>query len=296
MGDAIAEMIKGIYSVGYSIWNYLIAIAVTLFTTSPTAASGNVYNTTHTLFLAVSSISVPIAVVFFLLAAIKDVIHAPADQQVRQIMSDLLKFGVMVGILANLWDIMGYIMQIADGVTSSLAVAGSFDLALSSDLETVIADATTMPTFNFSEIGESIGNIIGYIFIVLLFFLASLATLVIIIACAISIISSSFQRILKPLAILPFSTITVAMATGTGEASRVTAQYLKTFFGLCLSGAFMVICVNLGVAFCNGLIVFDYASLSTVEKVLFISVQNAITPIMISGLVKSADNMIGKFF
>lgn len=295
MGDAIAEMIKGIYSVGYSIWNYLIAIAVTLFTTSPTAASGNVYNTTHTLFLAVSSISVPIAVVFFLLAAIKDVIHAPADQQVRQIMSDLLKFGVMVGILANLWDIMGYIMQIADGVTSSLAVAGSFDLALSSDLETIITDASTFPQYT-SDVWTYLGDVVGYIFLILLFFISSLATLVIIIACAISIISSSFQRILKPLVVLPFSTITVALATGSVEASRVTAQYLKTFFGLCLSGAFMVICVNLGVAFSNSLIVFDYASLSTVEKVLFISVQNAITPIMISGLVKSADNMIGKFF
>lgn len=295
MGDVLADLIKAIYNVGYSIWNYLIDIAISLFTTSPTAANGSVYSTTHTLFLSISSISVPICVVFFLLALIKDVIGSPPEQQARQFMQDGLKFGVMIGIVANLWTIMGYVMQIADGLTNDLAVSASYDLAISSDLETIIIEATTLPTFDFTHIGESIGDIIGFIFTVLLFFLTSLATLVIIIASAISIISCGFQRILKPLVIMPFSSVTVAMATGSGEASRVTTQYIKTFFGLCIAGAFMVICVNLGVALSNGLIVFDYASLSTFEKVLFISVQNAITPIVISGLVKSADTIIGKF-
>lgn len=82
MGDALAEMIKGIYNTGYSIWNYLIDIAVSLFTTSPTAANGAVYTTTHNLFLAISSISVPICVVFFLLALIKDVMgHLQNNKQ-----------------------------------------------------------------------------------------------------------------------------------------------------------------------------------------------------------------------
>lgn len=295
MGDVLADLIKAIYNVGYSIWNYLIDIAISLFTTSPTAANGSVYSTTHTLFLSISSISVPICIVFFLLALIKDVIGSPPEQQARQFMQDGIKFGVMIGIVANLWTIMGYVMQIADGLTNDLAVSASYDLAISSDLETIIIEATTLPTFDFTHIGESIGDIIGFIFTVLLFFLTSLATLVIIIASAISIISCGFQRILKPLVIMPFSSVTVAMATGSGEASRVTTQYIKTFFGLCIAGAFMVICVNLGVALSNGLIVFDYASLSMFEKVLFISVQNAITPIVISGLVKSADTIIGKF-
>lgn len=63
--DVLASMLKGIYNTGYSIWNYLMDIAVSLFTTSPTAANGSVYATTHNLFLAISSISVPICIVFF---------------------------------------------------------------------------------------------------------------------------------------------------------------------------------------------------------------------------------------
>ena len=51
--DALSNMLMGIYNTGYSIWNYLIDIAVTLFTTSPTAANGAVYTTTYNLFLRI---------------------------------------------------------------------------------------------------------------------------------------------------------------------------------------------------------------------------------------------------
>ena len=58
----------------------------------------------------------------------------------------------------------------------------------------------------------------------------------------------------------------------------------------------MVICVKLGTALTNGgLIAFDFANLSTNEKLLYISVQNMITPIVIAGLVKTADSVIGRF-
>ena len=135
-----------------------------------------------------------------------------------------------------------------------------------------------------------------YIMTNFLFLIASIATLVIIVASSISILSSAFQRIIKPLAIMPFSSITVAMGSGGHESQRVMSQYLKTFFGFCISGAFMVVCVKLGVALTSGLVAFDLTSLTLHEKVLYISVQNAITPIVIAGLIKGADSIIGRFF
>lgn len=295
----LTDMIKGIYNVGYSIWNYLIGIAITLFTTSPTAASGAVYTITYSLFLSISSISIPICIIFFLLAIFKDVIGTPPEQQLKQFLLDALKFCVVVGIVANLWTVMGYIMQVADGVTNALAGSTSHTLSLSTELINVITQATTLPPApagDLASILQYLLDILVFTFTVLLFFLASLATLIIIIGSGISIISSGFQRIIKPLVFLPFSSISVAMAAGSGEASRAATQYLKTFFGLCLSGAFMVVSVKLGVALSNGLIVFNYASLTIHEQIIFISVQNAITPIVIAGLIKSSDSMIGRMF
>lgn len=283
-------MIESVYKSAFSIWNQLINLAMALFTTSPTAANGSVYTTAYSLYIAIQSISTPIAIVFFLIAIFKDVVTTPPDQQARRFFGDAMKFGVMIGILTNLWSIMGYIIQIADGVTSALSTNATYQMTISTDLSSIIAEAGVQPG------SFSIGGWVDYIFTYILFLIAALATLVVIISSCVSILTSAFQRIIKPLAILPFSSITVAMGAGSGDASRVMSSYLKTFFGFCISGAFMVICVKMGVALTDGMVAFDTNSLSLHEKVIFISVQTAITPIIIAGLIKSADSIIGRFF
>lgn len=299
-------MTESIFQTAYGIWNSLITVAMTLFTTSPATASGSVYSTTRTLYNSISDIALPITIVFFLIAICKDVTSSPPEQQVRHFINDALKFGIMVGILANLWDVMGYVMQIADGVTDRLASYGNapYLMGMSTDLSNAITEVEELSPateIHFSSFGSDLISFAKEFLEIaltrLLFFIAALMTLVITVASCISILSSAFQRILKPLAILPFSSITVAMASGSQEASRVATSYIKTFFGFCISGAFMVICVKLGVALINGgLIAFDFASMSTNEKLLFISVQNMITPIVIAGLIKTADSVIGRFF
>lgn len=299
-------MTEKIFEVSYGIWNNLITVAMTLFTTSPTAASGSVYSTSRDMYNAISNVSLPITIVFFLIAICKDVTGSPPEQQVRKFLGDALKFGILVGILANLWDVMGYIMQIADGLTDKLASSssGTYLLSISSDLSNALTEAADLkPTteIHFTSFGSDLieftGELLSIAFTQLLFFIGAIVSLGITVASCISILSSAFQRILKPLAILPFSSVAVAMASGTQEATRITTSYLKTFFGFCISGAFMVICIKMGVALINGgLIVFDYGSLDITSKLLYITVQNAITPIVISGLIKATDSIIGRFF
>lgn len=188
-------------------------------------------------------------------------------------------------------------------IIDSKTPSATYLMSMSGDLSSVIADVEDLAPqteIHFTSFGtDLIAFAKEYLEIAmtkLLFFIASIVTLGIIVASCISILSSAFQRILKPLAILPFSSITVALASGTHEAERVTTSYIETFFGFCISGAFMVICVKLGTALTNGgLIAFDFANLSTNEKLLYISVQNMITPIVIAGLVKTADSVIGRF-
>ena len=223
-----------------------------------------------------------------------------------KILNDALKFTIMIGILANLWDVMGYVMQIADGVTDRIAGYGaaSYMMSMSADMQMTISEAENLaPTTEIhvlsfgSDLINFVKELISIVMAKLLFFIASLISLIVIVASCLSILSSSYQRILKPLLILPFSSITVAMASGSGEAARVTTSYLKTFFGFCISGAFMVICVKLGVALtAGGLIAFDISAMGTTQKMLFMSVQNMITPIVIAGLIKSVDSVIGRFF
>lgn len=298
-------MTEDIFNTAYGIWNSLIQTAMELFTTSPTAANGSVYSTCKVLFNSISDIALPIAIVFFLIAICKDVIAAPAEQQLKKLFSSGLKFCILVGVLINLWDVMGYIIQITDGVTDALASeeiasegTATYKMEISDELKSVINEVNNLaPTtaFDWSTIGTFIKEFLEIAMIKLLFFLAAIITLFVIVASGISIISSAYQRILKPLVILPFASITVALASGSHEAERVSSSYLKTFFGLCLSGAFMVVSVKLGVALTNGGFISPPAGASVSTKVLFISIQNMVTPTIIAGLVKTTDSTIGRF-
>ena len=297
-------MTEDIFNTAYSIWNNLIEIAMTLFTTSPTAANGSVYSTCKNIYTAISDIALPIAIVFFLIAICKDVISTPPEQQIRKFLNDAFKFCILVGVLANLWDVMGYIMQIADGVTEKVASNANspYQMTMSDDLINIITEVSNLtPTtqIHFTSFGSDLiafaKEFLDIAMTRLLFFIAAIVTLGVIVAACISIINCAYQRILKPLVILPFSSITVAMASGSHEAERVSSSYIKTFFGLCLSGAFMVVCVKLGVALTNGGFISPPDDASVNTKVLFIAVENMVTPTIIAGLVKSVDSTIARF-
>ena len=296
-------MIEGIFNAGYAIWNFFIKIAVELFTVSPTAANGGVYDTVHTLFEAIKDISEPIAIIFFLIAIIKDVVTTPPDQQMRKLFGDFVKFCVMIGIIENLWEVMGYVMQVADGVTAKMGTAGTYELSMDAGLQSIIEKAEERPEFvppllHFGEhMKQFITDWVEHILLNIILIPLGIISVVVIVASSFSILSSAIQRIVKPLLILPFSCITVAMAAGEGEAERVTHSYLKTFFGYCLAGAFMIVCVNLGSALATGLVDIPLTGeLGDVGLALVYSIQACVIPIVIAGLVKAVDGIVGRFF
>lgn len=285
------DVIKALYNCSFTIWNTLMQIAMTLFTTSPKSAGGGTpYSTVHTMFNAISDATVPIATVFFIIAIYKSVISAPPEQQAQRFLMDALRYCIILFVAANMWNIMGYIIDFSDGITSKMGTTSGYTLSVNSSLESIINSTCALPSFELT--GEWFSKLWSVIGCSLLFMIAGIVLVFIMVASCISIISSGFQRILKPLIILPFAGIAIAMGAGGHDISRSLLQYIKTFFGFCISGALMVICVKTGVKLCTTLVNFNLAGSSDIYKVILITVQSAITPIVISGLVKGTDSIV----
>lgn len=305
MSTGLTDAIISIYRVGYNIWTTIISVAMNLFTVDPLNANGTIYGTVKGLFDVLEAGSVTIALVFFLIALLKEVIATPPEQQARKFLGDFIRFGILIGILANLWVIMGTVMDVANNITSSLAFSGSYELNVDdTDLPDIIADMLDEDNFVEEEdpdlrfldkIAEKAKVMLLMFVVAAISMFSGFVTDIILIACAISILNSAIQRIIKPLVILPFSCITVALASGSGEASRITASYLKTFFGFCISGAFMVIAVNLGTAIATSIINVTGGG-SPIETAINASLQAAIMPLVIAGLIKAMDSIIARFF
>lgn len=291
----MTEVVKALYNCAFDIWNALIGIAMTLFTTSPkTAGYGTPYATVHTLYNAISDATVPIATVFFIIAIYKSVVSAPPGQQALRFMQDALRYVIILFIAANMWSIMGYIIDFSDGITSRITAGSGYTLSVSGDLSRVIEDCLELPAFELS--GEWLGEFWSVIGCSLLFLIGGLILLFIMVASCLSIISSAFQRILKPLMILPFAGIAIALGAGGNDISRSLLTYIKTFFGFCISGAVMVLAIKCGVSLCTNLVNLNIAGATDINKCILITVQSAITPIVISGLVKGSDSIIARMF
>lgn len=299
------DAINTIYNISFDVWNKFMDIAIKMFTTSPSEVSdGKLYELIHFIYLMISDISLPIATVFFLLAIIKNVVGTPPEQQLRKFFSDALKYVVILCILANLWDVMGAIMSVADGVTSKIASAtGNSIMDLSnSSLASAISDVcsqepqTQVGFLDVSGLLKWLGEYVIIQLQVIALLIASIITLIVIISASLSVLSGAFTRVLKPLLILPFSAITVAMASGSNESERITFNYLKTFFAFCISGAYMVIAVRVG----NILATTTFSSLNGGGSVfgiaLMASIQCAVAPVVIAGLIKGTDSVLSRFF
>lgn len=71
-------VVKALYNASFTIWNTLMELAMTLFSTSPvTAAGGSPYGTVHSLYNSISAATIPIATCFFVIAIYKSVITSP---------------------------------------------------------------------------------------------------------------------------------------------------------------------------------------------------------------------------
>lgn len=291
----MADIVKALYNCAFTVWNALMKIAMTLFTTSPKLAGGGTpYSTVHTFYNAIADATVPIATVFFIIAIYKSVVSAPPGQQAQRFLHDALRYCIILYIAANMWSIMGYIIDFTDGITGKISATSGYTLSVSGDMENIIDTCLKLPSFELS--GEWLEKFWSTIGCSLLFLIGGIVLLFIMVASCLSIISSAFQRILKPLMILPFAGIAIALGAGGHDISRSLLTYIKTFFGFCISGALMVVAVKTGVSLCTNLVNFDLTSASNVYKCILITVQMAITPIVISGLVKSSDAITARMF
>lgn len=290
----MVTVIKALYNCSFTIWNTLIDVAMTLFTTSPKVASGGAgYAVARNLYNAISDATAPIAAVFFLIALYKTVVSAPPEQQAQRFLMDALRYVIILYMGMNAWKIMGYVMDFADGVTAKIGTSGNYHLSLNSTLLTMIEESLKLPDFELS--GEWFSKVFDCVGYSALFLISGVAMIFIMVACSLSIISSAFQRIIKPLLIIPFAGIAVALGAGGHEISRSLVQYVKTFFGFCISGALMVISVKVGVTLCTTLINIGLTG-TDVNKCILMSVQACITPIVISGLVKTCDHIADRMF
>lgn len=296
----ISQLIKHIYNAAAYCWNKLIEIAITLCNTSPrTAAGGSLYSVVRNFYNVMLGCTVPLATVFFIIAIYKEVVSSPPEQQAKRFLMDAFKYVMILYLSTQLWNVLGYIMSFADSLTSSVSVSASAcQINLTgSDLFNAI-DALSID-FSITDIVADTGGffsealtktIASFIYVI-----AGLLSVLVMVASGISIINVAFQRIIKPLIAIPFSTVILGIGSCSGEGSRMMWHFGKNYLGFCLSGAFMILSIKLGSTLCSQAVTPELtASAGTIYSAIILTVQINLTAIVVSGLCKATDSFVAR--
>ncbi|MBP5595307.1 MAG: hypothetical protein J6Y02_07990 [Pseudobutyrivibrio sp.] len=295
--NPVISIIEEVYKAGFKVWNKLIETSITMFTQSPKdVASGDLYTKAESIYNAIVDVTVPLATLFFIIAIYKSLSSTPPEQQARKFMLDTIKYIIILYISTQLWNVMGYVVDFSDGITTS--VAGDLDSCQIPEDGNDLFDE--MNNFEFSgfdilDIGGSIADLFKDLFLLIVYFVGGLASIFILGAAGITVIGVAFQRIIKPLVIMPFGAIVLGIGSCSGEGERMMWHFGKSFLAFCISGAFMVAAIKIG----NSLIT-DYElptnDVSGSIKAILLIVKVDLSAIVITGLLKSMDGIVAKAF
>ena len=131
----------------------------------------------------------------------------------------------------------------------------------------------------------------------ILFFMAGVITVLIMISSGLAVIGIAYQRIIKPLIMIPFSTIVLGMSCCSDEGSKMMWSIGKTFLGFCISGAFMMLALYMGSLISTELLGDVVGSVENDISVGIVTiVRFNMGALIITGLLKSMDAMVQKSF
>ncbi|MCR5196583.1 MAG: hypothetical protein K6D38_09695 [Pseudobutyrivibrio sp.] len=241
---------------------------------------------------------IPIATIFFIIAIFKSVTSKPADEQAKELLFNVLRFVAIALISTKLFDIIEWVVKLTEAITDAVYLRPTigrdfFDNGLNTIYDAISKYST--PTLKDLVKGEILA-FCESIFMYVIYFLGGLATMVIFIKSGFSIVSAAVERIVKPLLMIPFSTIIIGMGVCSGEGERTVRNFFKCLLEYCLSGIFIVVALRLG-AKLTAMDLFNInasGEIPDIVKAIYALFRINLPIVITSGLVKSADSFMDK--
>lgn len=302
----LADKIIDIYGVGFDFWNNIAGMAMGMFKDNPkTWAEGLAFDTMLGVYKGMKSVLIPLMVGFFFIKLLKELLSAPWEQVYRKFLTNVAHFAIMLVIILNLWDITGMVIDVASVCNVAIIKAtenGSKtrpNIDKGEEKDNNNKDAWKMHMDKtFKEKIEEIcseGKFVEKLIANILLLIVSAFSAGIFIMSSFSILKFAYVRLLKPLIMLPFAGLAVALSVGTEKMAQTTFNFYKSIVLFCLSGAYMSLCL------CMAKFLTNIAWIQTAEHESFwftlsiMIAQGILTPTIISGLIKEAMPTLKEF-
>lgn len=270
-GNWIIESLKWVFQ----FWNERQIEIWELVTMSPAEfKGGNIWSLVLTLNEGLKAIAYGLLVLFFAVSIFKSSMNFRDFKRPEQCLRFFIRFVLAKTCVTYGIDLMTAIFNICRGIIS--AIAGKMG---------ALTNSVSLP-----EQLESAINEVGFLASIPLWLITILGCLVIIVLSFVMILTV-YSRFFKLYIYTAFAPIPLSSFAGE-TSSFIGKSFVKSFTGVCLEGAVIVLACIIFTAFASGDISLASPESSAVVQILAYLVETIFNMLVLVGLVKGSDRII----
>lgn len=256
-------------------WNEKLAEVWLLLTQSlETFKGGHIWNVIQNINGALMAIGLALLVLFFVVGVVKTCTNFNEIKRPEQALKLFLRFAIARGLVVYGMEIMMAIFKIVQGITSTIMMTVGIGSAGNTVLPQEIIDAVNNCGF-LESIPLWAVSLLGSIFITILAFVMILT------------VYGRFFKLYMYTAISP-----VPLSCAAGETTQnITVTFLKSYAGVCLEGAIIILSCIIFSAFAASPPVVD-ANASAVSMVWSYITEIIFNMLILVGTVKMSDHVV----
>ena len=256
-------------------WNEKLAEIWLLLTQSPQEfKGGNIWNIIKQIHNALLAIGLALLVLFFVYGIAKSCTNITEIKRPEAAIKYFIRFAIARGLVVYGMDLMLSVFEIIQGITEKIMTTVGIGNASQTVLPQEIIDAVTDCSF-LESIPLWAVTLLGGIFITILSFVMILT------------VYSRFFRLYMYTAISP-----IPLSCSAGESTQnISITFMKSYAGVCLEGAIIVLACLIFSSFASSPPVFD-SSASAINMLWTYTGELIFNMLILVGTVKMSDRIV----
>ncbi len=256
-------------------WNDKLGEIWTLITQTPeTFKGGSIWSVIKTIHGSVQAIGLALLVLFFVVGIVRTCTNFNEVKRPEQALKLFLRFAIAKGLVTYGLDLMLAIFKICQGVITTIISASGMGSATKTVLPTEIIEAVESCGF-FESIPLWAVTLIGGLFVTVLSFIMILT------------VYGRFFKLYLYTAISP-----IPLATFAGEPTQgIGKTFIKSFTGVCLEGAMIVLACIIFSLFASSPPVVDTSAAAVTQVWKYIG-ELIFNMLVLVGTIKISDRVV----
>lgn len=256
-------------------WNDKLGEIWTLITQTPeTFKGGIIWNVIKTIHGSVQAIGLALLVLFFVVGVVRTCTNFNEVKRPEQALKLFIRFAIAKGLVTYGLDLMLAIFKISQGIISTIMSASGLGGATKTVLPTEIVSAVESCGF-FESIPLWAVTLIGGLFVTVLSFIMILT------------VYGRFFKLYLYTALSP-----IPLATFAGEPTQgIGTTFIKSFTGVCLEGAIIVLACVIFSLFASSPPVVDTSAAAVTQVWKYIG-ELIFNMLVLVGTIKISDRVV----